>query len=81
MSKLNKKGNKQFDEGEFLDDTQLDIRNALDAIMMIEGGCNHSAMISCYQLLIDTGIIHTLQGSHQRTAQNLIDGGFCHQPS
>lgn len=80
MSKLNNRGEKQFDEGEFLQETQLDIHDAFDAIMMIENGCDHSAMVSCYQTLINSGIIYTLQGSHQRTAQNLIDGGFCHLP-
>lgn len=38
--------------------------------------------IAFYQEAVDTGIIYSLQGSHQRTAQELIDRGVVrHDPS
>lgn len=53
-----------------------------DACAAIEGfdGEEHDeeTLISAWQYLIDTGQAWSLQGWYGRTAQDLIDAGFCH---
>jgi len=41
----------------------------------IEG--TEEEVLEAWQYLIDTGIVWTLQGWFGRTAQQLIDAGFC----
>ena len=87
MSKLNNRGDKQFDEGDFIESTQdktfKSVTNALDAIEKIECGVfeTHEEYASLYQILIDEGIVWHLQGSHQRNASRLIAEGYCNQDS
>lgn len=53
-----------------------------DACAAVEGfdGKEHDeeTLISAWQYLIDTGQAWSLQGWYGRTAQDLIDAGFCH---
>lgn len=84
MSKLSKHGNKQFDDGDFIEKTQDNASNSynvIDAIMKIEEGAYDSEeeYASLYQALIDSGVVWHLQGSHQRNATWLIANGFCTQ--
>jgi len=47
-----------------------------DGIVAFEGGnMTHEDTVALFQRLLDTGIIHHLQGSYQRTMQALIDAG------
>lgn len=87
MSKLSNQGSKQFDDGDFIEKTQIpdtvSKTSALDAIISIESGeydCLED-MSPMYQVLIDDGIIWHLQGSHQRNAVVLLNLGYCHQDS
>ena len=51
-----------------------------DALMDIEcGGITDERYIECYQLLIDSGVVWELQGSHGRNASYLIMEGLCHE--
>jgi len=83
MSKLNNRGDKQFDDGDFIESTQdktfKSVTNSLDAIEKIECGVfeTHEEYASLYQILIDEGVIWHLQGYHQRAAKRLIQDGFC----
>ena len=56
---------KVFDQVQFLIDAES---GPIDQAYLIEG----------VQSLIDTRVIYSLQGSWQRTAQNLVDAGLCH---
>ena len=52
-----------------------------DACACVEGfdGIEHDeeTVLSAWQYLIDTGRCWTLQGWYGRTAQQLIDAGYC----
>lgn len=57
--------------------------NIFDAVMIIEGDHEAASEAECleaWQLLLDTGTIYSLQGSHQRMAQQLIDEGYLNPP-
>lgn len=75
MSKLNNRGEKQFDDGEFLDNTQDDM-NTITAILNIEQGCDFPLYCESFQYLLDNNIIPHLQGWYQREAQLLIDNEY-----
>lgn len=52
--------------------------DVVDFIMAYEGGdIDEDQIIEGFQHLISTGMIRNLQGSYQRTAQALIDAGYC----
>ena len=60
------------------------IQSTLQAVGIVEGfeeipqGLTYEeAYIQAFQYLIDTGTAWTLQGSYGRTAQALIDSGYC----
>jgi hypothetical protein len=51
----------------------------VDAIMRYEqGDMEVEEMMDFFQDLIDTGLAWQLQGHYGRTAQGLIDQGYCH---
>lgn len=76
MSKLNNKGEKQFDDGDFLDKSQDKGMDATEAIMNIEGGCDFPLYCESFQYLVDNGVIQHLQGWYHREAQLLIDNEY-----
>jgi hypothetical protein len=45
-----------------------------------EGSMNQEEIIDLFQELIDTGLAWQLQGHYGRTAEELIEAGFCHLP-
>lgn len=53
--------------------------DTVDAVMMIEGDDNATSeqLVDAWQLLIDTGVVWTLQGRYGRMAQHLIEQGIC----
>lgn len=53
--------------------------NTIDAVMMIEGddAATGEQLVEAWQLLIDTGVVWTLQGRYWRMAQHLIEQGIC----
>ena len=53
--------------------------NTFKAIMIIEQGDDDvDLVLEAWQLLIDTGLIWSLQGFYGRTAAQLIEEGLCH---
>jgi len=42
-----------------------------------EGNLEDDEVINLFQELIDTGLLYSLQGTYGRTAQQLIDAGYC----
>lgn len=51
----------------------------LDAVLLIEGGDpTPEEYHAAFQLLIDDGIVWKLQGFYGRSAEALIETGFCH---
>ena len=55
--------------------------DTVSQIMAYENGeMEQSEMIAFFQFLLDSGMIYSLQGSYQRTAQQLIDAGLIEQP-
>lgn len=52
----------------------------VDKIMRYEGGeMDQDETVEFFQDLIDSGTIHSLQGSYGRMAENLIRQGLCHR--
>lgn len=50
----------------------------IDQIMAYEDGAlTDGEIIELFQELIDTGVAYQLQGSYGRTADALIEGGYC----
>lgn len=76
MSKLNEKGEKQFDYGDFLDKTQDKGMSPAEAVNNIEGGCDFPLYCESFQYLLDNGIIPHLQGWYQREAEALINNEY-----
>ena len=55
--------------------------DTVSQIMAYENGeMEEPEMISFFQFLLDSGMIYSLQGSYQRTAQQLINAGLIEQP-
>ena len=56
--------------------------NLMFAITTIEENpdATHEDRVKAYQYLIDTAIIWSLQGSHQRIAMALVEAGECTVP-
>ena len=55
--------------------------DTVSQIMAYENGeMEEPEMIAFFQFLLDSGMIYSLQGSYQRTAQQLIDAGLIEQP-
>ena len=55
--------------------------DTVSQIMAYENGeMEQSEMIAFFQFLLDSGMIYSLQGSYQRTAQQLIEAGLIEQP-
>lgn len=53
--------------------------NTVGFIMNFESGnCSADEIIEGFQHLIDTGTVWHLQGAYGRTAQSLIEAGYCH---
>lgn len=53
----------------------------IDQIMAYEqGDLNKDQIIALFQELIDNGMAWKLQGHYGRTAQRLIEDGYCHPP-
>ena len=55
--------------------------DTVSQIMAYESGeMEQPEMIAFFQFLLDSGMIYSLQGSYQRTAQQLLDAGLIEQP-
>ena len=55
--------------------------DTVSQIMAYESGeMEQAEMIAFFQFLLDSGMIYSLQGSYQRTAQQLIEAGLIEQP-
>lgn len=79
MSKCNKRGDKQFDEGDFIERTQDKGMDANEAIMNIEQGCDFPLYCESFQFLLDNGILPHLQGWYHREAKLLLDNEYIHK--
>lgn len=59
---------------------QRDLNNRYDTLGGIikfeDGSASEDEVIELFQHLVDSGSIHNLQGSYQRTAQSLINEGL-----
>lgn len=49
-----------------------------DIIAFESGDMSHEEIIALFQKLIDSGLAWQLQGRYGRTAQALINAGYCH---
>ena len=53
----------------------------VEKIMSFESGeMEEHEVYAFFQFLVDTNLIYGLQGSYQRTAQQLLDAGLIHPP-
>ena len=49
----------------------------INAIIQYESGAmSHDDIIYFFAELVETGLINVMQGHYQRTAQDLIEGGY-----
>ena len=56
------------------------MNDLVDKIMDFESGTlSKEDTIALFQELIDTGMAYQLQGSYGRTAEALIEAGYCHR--
>ena len=78
MSKCNNRGEKQFDDGDFLERTQDKGMDEVEAITNIETGCDFPLYCESFQFLLDNKFIPHLQGWYQREAKILLDNGYIH---
>ena len=46
-----------------------------------QGELDNEEVYSLFQFLLDSGMIHSLQGSYQRMAEELLLAGVIHMPS
>ena len=46
-----------------------------------EGELDNEEVYSLFQFLLDSGMIHSLQGSYQRMAEELLLAGVIHMPA
>ena len=46
-----------------------------------QGELNNEEVYSLFQFLLDSGMIHSLQGSYQRMAEELLLAGMIHMPA
>ncbi len=76
MSKLNNRGEKQFDDGDFLDKSQDAGMTPNEAITNIETGCDFPLYCESFQYLLDNNIIPHLQGWYHRECQILLDNEY-----
>ncbi len=53
----------------------------VDALMRYEDGeMTQEETVELFQAMINTGMVWQLQGTYQRTANDLIQAGLCHLP-
>ncbi len=45
-----------------------------------QGNLDNEEVYSLFQFLLDSGMIHSLQGSYQRMAEELLLAGMIHMP-
>lgn len=66
-------------DGIYLEEVRQPVNDLLDRIISFETGeLGHEETIELFQELIDSGLIHSLQGSYGRLAQHLISADLCH---
>ena len=46
-----------------------------------QGNLDNEEVYSLFQFLLDSGMIHSLQGSYQRMAEELLLAGVIHMPA
>ena len=46
-----------------------------------QGELDNEEVYSLFQFLLDSGMIHSLQGSYQRMAEELLLAGMIHMPA
>ena len=46
-----------------------------------QGELSNEEVYSLFQFLLDSGMIHSLQGSYQRMAEELLLAGMIHMPA
>ena len=54
----------------------------IDALMIIEDQADHDydTLVEAWQVLINSGLVWSLQGFYGRTAARLIEDGVCYDP-
>jgi hypothetical protein len=57
---------------------KLPMPSISDIVAYEQGELNDDETVELFQGLIDSGLAWSLQGSYGRTANALIEGGYCH---